>query len=185
MRKFVFFAVLSTLFTFSAMALEKETPPCHLGTAWSVNPDRQIESWEKSIRTPSGVIADVTQREKPGSSHIVTRRCKLPEDTEVIYGGVGGPWIKVCGNGMSNIEGWTIPIHLPRGPRGYQGDRGEKGDKGDKGELLIVVRPWHDPCTRTTTRKVVCTALAIGLGSAAGYALSNDAPDNTCHACQY
>jgi hypothetical protein len=190
MKKFLLFVfALSLALAHTTMALEPNTPQCHLGTAWAIKPERKVETWEKSILTPAGVIADVTQRETPGSSHIVIRRCELPEKTEVIYGGVGGPWIRKCGNAMSNIEGWTIPIELPMGPRGYKGDkgdRGERGPKGDQGETLVIVRPWHDPCTRTITQKYVCSAAVIAFTSFIVKKVYDyyQTPPYTCQTCR-
>lgn len=127
-------------------AAPKETTlaPCRLGTDWAVNPARTLAPSERVIHVTGGPVT-ISQREAPGSTHIVFRRCNLPE-TDAVIGGVM-PWVKICGNDFTP-EGWDLPTPslaeavekavkaLPaappgkRGPRGFQGRDGLNGKDG-------------------------------------------------------
>lgn len=140
--KKVFFSLITVLFLFglSTEVSAQSISECRLGTAWAVDPSRQLAENERLVKVPGGIVT-ISQRETPGSSHIVLRRCKLPE-TEIVIGGAI-PWVKECGNTFWP-EGWALPPVTPiadtfekmkgdPGPPGPQGMKGEKGDKGDPG----------------------------------------------------
>jgi hypothetical protein len=89
------------------------TTTCKLGTEYSINPGRQLAAGEKEVTIyEPGKVVITTQREAPGSSHIVLRRCKLPD--EKLKGVVGGvmPWFKICGQDFTP-EGWSLPVEPP------------------------------------------------------------------------
>lgn len=112
------------------------TPECRFGTDWAVNKSRPVASDEKLYRLEGGP-AVVAQRETPGSSRIVFRRCNVPQGTEA-YCSVRGCWIKVCGNDLASPEGWKFPIETLMGAQGPQGQKGDKGDQGLPGQIVYV-----------------------------------------------
>lgn len=153
MKKIVPSFVFMVLVIVSSRAQAQTTvvpvPTCQIGTQYSVNPNRQLAPRESIVKVSGGIVT-ITQREKPGSSHIVFRRCVLPPN-EVVVGGIL-PWVRKCGQdfipegwivpGMQALQGLPGPIG-PQGPKGDKGDpglqglmglRGDKGDKGDSGE---------------------------------------------------
>ncbi len=109
------------------------TPTCRIGTAFAVDIHREVMTFEKVIKVPGGVV-NIAERETPGSSHIVYRRCILPE-IEVVVGGIT-PWVKACGNDFTP-EGWTLPgpelVAGPAGPQGTEGKIGPAGPAGPQG----------------------------------------------------
>jgi uncharacterized membrane protein YgcG len=121
------------------VGLQAETvPACQIGTAWAVNPQRQMVAGEHSITVPAGGVVVTTQRDKPGSNVIVFRRCRLAQAEEVVVGGAS-PWFKKCGQEFW-AEGWVIPgtgpitgATGPVGPTGLQGTQGPVGPTGPAG----------------------------------------------------
>lgn len=112
------------------------TPQCNLGTDWSVNKNRPVASDEKLYRLEGGP-AIVAQREAPGSTHIVYRRCNVPPGTEA-YCSIRGCWIKVCGNDLGSPEGWKFPIEIPMGAPGVNGRDGKDGRDGRDGQIVYA-----------------------------------------------
>jgi hypothetical protein len=113
--------------------------PCQLGTAWAVNPDRQPADGEHEVSARGGPVL-MTQRETPGSSHIVWRRCNLAANEKVVVGGT--PWVSKCGNDFLPL-GWLLPeppkqgLQGTTGPRGPEGPQGKPGAAGKDAELPL------------------------------------------------
>lgn len=98
----------SSLIFAGVVSAQQMTPTCNMGTAFAVNPNRQMAPGEEITNKTGGVVV-VAQRETPGSTHIVFRRCTLPRGEEVVIGGTI-PWVKKCGNALVQTEGWTLPL---------------------------------------------------------------------------
>ncbi len=102
----------------------------------AINTNRQLVEGREEITTKTGGITWVSQREKPGSTTITWKRCRLKDGEPMVIGGDGLPWIKACGNDAIP-EGWVLP--LPNWLRtlltGIIGPMGPKGDKGDPGSV--------------------------------------------------
>ena len=170
---------------------QERIPTCRLGTDWAVDTRRGLAPGG-GITTRTGGIVVLAQRETPGSTHIVFRRCILPVGTEVVIGGTE-PWVKECGNALIQTEGWSLPLAAsqkilgPQGPKGEKGDpgiqgpvgsQGPKGDPGEKRdsvkgdredpEITVVVTPPSQRWWRKRWFKVVAF---IG-GGLAGYSVS-------------
>lgn len=128
--KRIVLVIMGVLFLGTLAEAQTTIATCQLGTAFAVNPNRQLAPGEKIVTVPGGIVT-ISQREKPGSSRIVFRRCILPP-TDVVIGGVH-PWVKKCGNNVTP-EGWQIPGTEPiPGPPGEKGDPGLPGPPGQPG----------------------------------------------------
>ena len=145
--KTMLLVLVALLVGFSPIEVQT-TPTCQLGTAWAVNPGRQLAPGEKILTVQGGpqMIVTTTQRETPGSSHIVHRRCSLPLGPhEVVIGGIL-PWMKICGQDFVP-EGWIVPGMVlqgpmgPQGPQGLMGPTGPQGQQGPAGENFTVPPP--------------------------------------------
>lgn len=126
---FVFFALTASAQTQTVMT-PAPAPPCQLGTAWAVDPNRKLAEGEKIVTVQGGTVT-IAQRETPGGQKIVFRRCTLPA-TEIVMGGPT-PWVKLCGNAVLATEGWNLPLPAPA-TNGRDGDKGEKGGMGLDGQ---------------------------------------------------
>lgn len=153
------------LLTIATMANAETVAPCQLGTNWAVDPSRQLADGEEIFKLPASRIVTISQREKPGSSRIVWRRCSLPAGTQVIRGGAT-EWVKVCGNTIL-AEGEALRLAL-RGEVGPQGPRGFTGEQGQPGENLVPPRrPLCGESWKTGRRWGCVAAAAIIVGFAA------------------
>lgn len=155
---------------------------CNIGTPVAIDPNRQLAPGEE-ITTETGGIVVITQKESPGSTHILLRRCILEKGEPVVIGGIL-PWVRRCGNALPQTEGWTLPIAKsqrimpgtpgekgdtgPRGPEGLPGQsvKGDKGDKGDRGEPGT---PAPIPTVAVAPKKhhgkvIATTVIGVGVG---------------------
>ena len=186
MKKNFSFFFFIFLLAVPASTLETDAPPCRLGTDWAVNPSRALAPGEEAVTVSGGTVV-MNQRESPGASRIVFRRCILPA-TQVVVGGTA-PWVKGCGNTFTP-EGWALPIPTgvlaalrgpggpqgppgpegPQGPEGPMGPESLRGPRGFPGEDLLPRRPLCGESWRTG-RRWGCTVVGILVGGGI-YALS-------------
>ncbi|OGI92487.1 hypothetical protein A2933_01100 [Candidatus Nomurabacteria bacterium RIFCSPLOWO2_01_FULL_46_18] len=125
------YLVLAALLLGSIPVEAQKTPVCQLGTPFAINPMRPLAPGESIVKAEGGP-AVISQREKLGSTHIVYRRCIIPAGTEIVCG-LNGCWIKECGNGVWQTEGWSLPLPVARVEKGDRGDVGPMGPMGPQG----------------------------------------------------
>lgn len=169
-RNFVSFMFVFLVLTISASA-QTTIPPCQLGTAWAVDPHRQLADGEEIYQLPEARVVTISQREKPGSSHIIFRRCTLPKGTNIVRNGAT-EWAKPCGNTiLAEGEALAMALRGEIGPQGFTGPEGPRGRKGDPGQNLVPPQPL---CGRSWSsgRRWGCTAVAVLIGGGITAALS-------------
>lgn len=161
------------LFVFATMAsADTVAPQCQLGTQWAVDPSRQLADGEEIFKLPASRVVTISQREKPGSSRIVWRRCSLPAGTQVIRGGAT-EWVKVCGNTiLAEGEALRLALRGEIGPQGPQGPRGFTGEPGK--DLTPIKRPLCGESWRTGRRWACVAVAAIVVGAAASQGGGDD-----------
>jgi hypothetical protein len=169
-------------------AQQTEIKKCVIGSPFAVNTSRELAPGEEVITTSCDRLVEIKQRIKPGSSHLTSVTCILPEDTNVVIGGTL-PWVKECGNDFVP-QGWQLPLAAsqrpipgtpgpkgekgdsiigPPGPRGLQGEKGEKGDQGPQGLPAPIVdkkkshkKAWIIGGTAAGVGTVIAVALLGG-----------------------
>jgi hypothetical protein len=135
MKKIFFMVFCSLIFVSNNGFVQEKVPVCQIGSNLAVDLNRELAPGEE-ITTETGGVVVISQKETVGSTHMVFRRCVLPEKTEVVIGGTE-PWVKKCGNALIQTEGWSLPLAASQkisGPRGFSGLPGKNGIDGKDGK---------------------------------------------------
>jgi hypothetical protein len=99
---------------------------CNIGGVVAVDKNRKLAPGEEITMETGGIVV-IAQREAPGSTHIVFRRCVLQNGEPVVIGGLV-PWAKNCGNAIIQTEGWKLPLTASQKKRLVPGTPVSKAD---------------------------------------------------------